>query len=350
MKYTFCKLANITRLPRQLPPGLGRLTVKLAWHAGKGLIWVRENWNKQNSTNEESMQKREHFGLLPVLILLIVSCNAPEQGPKRADSVNKESQPAANQEGATPKGDNIVKSEAPDAGTRSDQGYAMDKHDEGMVQSPINILTKDVEKESGGKLSITFQGNIVATEHLGHTIQVDFNAGSTETVNGKTFTTRQLHFHTPSEHLIDGITYPMEMHIVSTIQDSAGGKDPSYLVIAILFKMGKENAFIREFQEDIPAEEGKKEIQSGSVNMKDLFSQISRVPSPACYTYKGSLTTPPFTERVDWIVLGQPLEASPEQILAIQKREGNNARHIHALYERKIKARYSGIEIKTVGR
>jgi len=62
---------------------------------------------------------------------------------------------------------------------------------------------------------VHFQDEITAVENLGHTIQLDFKQGSTINVGGITYNFKQMHFHTPSEHLIDGITFPMELHIVS---------------------------------------------------------------------------------------------------------------------------------------
>jgi carbonic anhydrase len=310
--------------------------------------------------------KKNIFLELLVALSFIGSCNAPDRMPPGGDSISKVSQPAAGadtakagkdsgnangkehaENGSSARmGDNMVKSEAPDAATNSDQGYAMDKHGEGMAQSPVNIVTSKAEKGGGARLAVVFHGDVTAVENLGHTVQVDFADGGMETVYGRGYSPRQFHFHTPSEHLIDGITYPMEMHIVGTVQDSTGGKNTSFVVIGVLFKMGNENKFIREFQENIPAEEGKNALKNGSVSMKDLVSAISQGAPITCYTYRGSLTTPPFTERVDWIVLDHPIEASPAQILAIEKREGNNARHVQALYARTVAARPVSIEIK----
>lgn len=141
-----------------------------------------------------------------------------------------------------------------------------------------------------------------------------------------TYTFKQMHFHTPSEHLIDGITFPMELHIVSATKNPAS---PQYLVIAILFKMGEESKFINEFLNIIPDHEhSKTDIKAGSIRFTDLLSLSPTGDLGHHYHYKGSLTTPPYTESVNWFVLKQIFEASPEQIKAINKLEGDNARHI----------------------
>jgi carbonic anhydrase len=99
--------------------------------------------------------------------------------------------------------------------------------------------------------------------------------------------------------------------------------------------MGHENKFIREFLQSVPAEEEKDTLRE-SVILDDLFKAIPKSESDAYFRYKGSLTTPPYSESVDWIVHKYILEASPAQIYAIEKMEGDNARHVHALHTRKV--------------
>jgi carbonic anhydrase len=233
--------------------------------------------------------------------------------------------------------DNEVKSEAPDAGSKTEQGYALPRQGAQMAQSPINIISEKAEKDPKQRFSFAFHSEFDAVENLGHTIQVDFKKGSTCTINGKDFTTKQLHFHTPSEHLIDGVTYPLEMHMVNLRADSSNPDQLSYVVLSVMFKMGRENKFLKEFLNDIPNEEGEKHaLQSGKVKLEDLLSQFSADDRKSYYTYNGSLTTPPFTEAVQWIILKHAPEASEEQIMKIEKMEGNNARHVQAINGRKI--------------
>ena len=95
--------------------------------------------------------------------------------------------------------------------------------------------------------------------------------------------------------------------------------------------------FIKEFLNKIPEkEEDKKELAPEQVKLNDLFSSIPSKELNSYYTYKGSLTTPPYTEKVQWIILKHVVEASEEQILAIEKLEGNNARHVQELHDRKV--------------
>lgn len=206
-------------------------------------------------------------------------------------------------------------------------------HDFGHLQSPINIMSTQT---THGKHEVTlhFNDEINKVENLGHTVQLDFSKGSTITLDHISYEFVQMHFHTPSEHLIDGITYPMEMHIVNQLQDTTLNA-PKYLVIGIHFKMGKANKFIDEFINLIPKKDHTcQEIEIGTVKLSDLFSHIPDEEFDHCYHYQGSLTTPPYTESVNWYILKSIYEASPEQIERINKIEGNNARHIQAVYDR----------------
>jgi len=266
-----------------------------------------------------------------LMIVLISACSNPKKNETQTDTV----QPVKVQHEEIIAG-NMVKSEAPDAVTKIAQGYALPKFDDGQAQSPIDIISDSTMKDSSQFISIKFKTGITAIENLGHTIQLDFGEGSTTMAGGKTYSSKQFHFHTPSEHMIDGITYPMEMHIVNVLKDSGEKKNPQYLVIGFLFKMGRENTFIKEFLNAIPREEGKDTLPSGAVRFEDLFLTFPKKEEAGYYSYKGSLTTPPYSESVHWIVKKYVLEASPEQISTIEKMEGDNARHVHALYARKV--------------
>jgi carbonic anhydrase len=271
------------------------------------------------------------YHTLMVITIFTLGCGLPKNNDNQKDSTEN----TAVQKD-TIKGGNLVKAEAPDAVTKITQGYALPRFDDGLAQSPINILSDSTLKDSNQFISIKFNTGITAVENLGHTIQVDFKEGSTTVAGGKIYSSRQFHFHTPSEHMIDGMTFPMEMHIVNVLKDSNAKNNPQYLVIGLLFKMGLENKFIKEFFNAIPSEEGKDTLPAGTVKLEDLFKSIPKDDPGGYYSYKGSLTTPPYSETVDWIVKKYILEASPDQIAAIEKMEGDNARHVRALYSRKV--------------
>lgn len=215
------------------------------------------------------------------------------------------------------------------------ENYTKPGLEHGLIQSPINILSSENNEPNKHLITLKFQDKINAVENLGHTVQLDFEHGSTISSDGMSYEFKQMHFHTPSEHLIDGMTFPMEMHIVNYIAPETKNDTPHYLVIGVLFKMGKENKFINEFLNNVPKHEhNTKTLQPGTVRLHDLFNDDLGNELRNFYHYKGSLTTPPYTESVNWFVLKHIIEASPEQIRLINKIEGDNARHIQGLYGR----------------
>jgi len=273
-----------------------------------------------------------HVCIILSSIFLSIGCR---NGP--GDSMKADSIPEAPKTQTSPHFGNMVRDEAPDALVKSEQGYAMATLDSMEAQSPINILTTDLTKEGTAEVIATSSAQITAIENLGHTIQLDFSDSSLTIANGVQYAFKQLHFHTPSEHLIDGVTFPLEMHMVNQVKQSKPGEKTKYLVVSILFKMGHENKFLKEFMSVIPAEENKKvSLEKGTVRLNDLFTGLAKHEANPYYHYQGSLTTPPFTETVDWFINKHVFEASADQILTLERMEGNNARHVQDRHDRKI--------------
>ena len=214
------------------------------------------------------------------------------------------------------------------------QLYTLPGLEHGLVQSPVNILSDDAVH---GKHRVALHYDRTAPNFIlnkGTTIELDFPIGASITYDGHDYDLLQLHFHTPSEHQIDGVTYPMSMHVVNRLAEEPSDGKPRYLAIAILFRMGVENDFISSFLEAIPSKPGTgAELEPGIVYLEELFPGCKM---PHYYHYTGSLTTPPHTETVEWLVLKHVQEASPEQIMRINAIEGDNARHVQALYGRAV--------------
>lgn len=222
--------------------------------------------------------------------------------------------------------------------TLEEELYTLPGLEHGLIQSPINILTSSLREASRHELEVTsiHDDKVTGVVNKGHTIELEFEPGTEVTFDDKTYDFIQAHFHTPSEHQIDGMTFPMEMHFVCERkhQDS---KIPEYFVIAVFFKMGKENKFISGFIDKIPTHENDTvSLSDDPVYVEDLVGPIN--PDREYYHYKGSLTTPPYTETVNWFILREIIEASPEQIGLINDLEGDNARHVQAWFGRKIEA------------
>jgi carbonic anhydrase len=268
--------------------------------------------------------------IISFALIGLFGCNGTSSDDKKApDTTAADEHPRS--EAAL--SDNQVKVEAPDGNSKTDQGYGLARHSDKMAQSPIDIVSSKANKSGKEMVSFVFHSDIEAAQNLGHTIELECKDGSTCILNGKVYISKQFHFHTPSEHMVDGMTFPLEMHMVNSFKDSAG--QMHNLVVAILFKIGSENAFLKEFLDKIPAKDGEKsELEAGGVKLADLTPEFTESGAKSCFTYDGSLTTPPYSENVHWVVMKHIVEASEDQIATIEKLEGNNARHVQAVNDR----------------
>lgn len=209
--------------------------------------------------------------------------------------------------------------------------YLIEGLDHGLLQSPINIRTS-ATKQGHHEVSVRYRSTHEHVQNLGHTVQLDYDAGSEIGFDTTSFAFKQLHTHTPSEHLVDGVTYPLEVHLVHLAERDFGDGNPHYLVLGLLFKEGAPNPFLQTIIDALPEEEG--EESSPEDVFVDVTDLVHSEDLNHYYFYKGSLTTPPFTETVNWLVLKHIFEASEEQILALNSVEGNNARHIQSVSHR----------------
>lgn len=209
--------------------------------------------------------------------------------------------------------------------------YLLPNLDHGLLQSPINIKT-GATAEGHHEISVFFKSSKERIINTGHTVQLPVDEGSIITFDGVSYSFKQMHFHTPGEHLVDGITFPLEAHLVHIADSSFDDGAPHYLVISLLFKEGGDNPFLGKIVDAIPENIGAETVLENTfLNLNEL---ITDEDMKHYYHYPGSLTTSPFTETVNWLVLKHVFEASEEQILHLNEVEGNNARHIQAVFGR----------------
>lgn len=198
---------------------------------------------------------------------------------------------------------------------------------EGKRQSPINIrgtIPADLE-------AIKFDYKAVPLSLIdnGHTVQVNAVGAGNITVGGESFELLQFHFHHPSEEKFNGKSFDMVVHLV---HKSASGK---LAVVAIpLQGSKKENKLLRVLWSNLPLEQMKPATPADLSIDPSLLLPKQR----GYYTYMGSLTTPPCTEGVLWLVLNSPLAVSHEQISSFAKIYKMNARPVQAGNNRVIKS------------
>ena len=192
----------------------------------------------------------------------------------------------------------------------------------GSEQTPIDIRDDEVTFEPnlpalgfsyGTKVTLS----VVNTGSPGEfaTVRAELpNGGGELNVAGVTYNLLQFHWHTPSEHELNGVKFPMEMHLV---HQSADG---TLSVVGVWIKSGKENKELKKLFADLPAQTNERRAFT-KFNLTRLLPE-----SLESYRYMGSLTTPNFNEGVRWVVLAEPIEMSDEQIDAFKQLfpEGNS--------------------------
>ncbi|MGH7250295.1 MAG: carbonic anhydrase [Nitrospiraceae bacterium] len=183
----------------------------------------------------------------------------------------------------------------------------------GSHQSPIEIRMAH-HGVTPQALVFDYQPAPVQLVNTGHTIQVNVRAGSVLRLNGQSYALRQFHFHAPSEHHIEGVVYAMELHLVH--QNARG----HVAVVAVLMQSGSEQSVVAQFWDRLPRQAG------GVITDVRLNAKVLLPTSSHHYAYEGSLTTPPCTEGVRWIVLKEPIQVSPGQVEQFRNIIGDDAR------------------------
>lgn len=188
---------------------------------------------------------------------------------------------------------------------------------EGVNQSPVDIRAT-IEAELP-PIRMTGSAQITHGVNNGHTVQFDFAEGITTTMGNKAFDLKQVHFHTPSENLVNGKHFAMESHFVHV---SSKGE---LAVVAVMYAAGQKNETLDHLLLAVE--------QSGGDSMIDAGARWQTLmPDDLDYYYfSGSLTTPPCSEGVHWIVLKKTRQVSTEQIAQFRKMvNGANARSVQA--------------------
>lgn len=194
----------------------------------------------------------------------------------------------------------------------------------GKRQSPIDI--RDGIKVNQEALDFDYKTSFFRIVDNGHTIQVSYGAGSRLSVMGKRYELLQFHFHTPSEERVEGRNYDMVMHLVH--RDVEG----NLAVVAVLLQEGKANPLIQTLWNNLPLERNQEYMPAQSISIADILPA-----NRDYYAYMGSLTTPPCSEGVLWLVFKQPVDISREQIAVFHRFYANNARPVQPANGRIIK-------------
>lgn len=191
----------------------------------------------------------------------------------------------------------------------------------GVKQSPVDL--KEQVKAELMPLEFNYKTIPLKVLNNGHTFQVDEKGGGTLKFQGQEYQLVQFHFHTPSEHKMEGQAHEMEVHFVHK-------NDQGQLaVVGVMINPGKENAALKAAWDSMPKDAKDVEVSGAAINAGDIM------PNGRNYQhYIGSLTTPPCSEGVRWIVLNEPIEMSQEQIDTFKAVFHHNARPVQPMHDR----------------
>jgi len=204
---------------------------------------------------------------------------------------------------------------------------------EGKSQSPIDIRNAEASKSAEiraaykpASLRIVHNIHTADVVNTGHSIQVNFPQGDSLTIGDATYSLLQFHFHGPSEHTVNGKHFPMEMHLVHM------SADKKLAVISVLIEQGKANKAFDPIWANLPNKRGiETHLENVIVDVEQLMPK-----NRSAYRYDGSLTTPPCSEGVKWIVVKDPVQLSEAQIKAFGAIVWKNNRPVQRLNGRKV--------------
>lgn len=209
----------------------------------------------------------------------------------------------------------------------------------GSKQSPINIVNDNATiDESLEPLKSDYRKAKATLVNNGYNVELRYDEGvGNVLVDGIKYSLQQLHWHTPSEHTIDGERFPLEMHMVHKTED---GK---VAVIGTLYRLGNSDSFIKQFVEKFK-ELGKEkcsEKEQAEISVGVVKNNKLKRFSKNYYRYIGSLTTPPCSEEITWTILGKIREITSDQLAAIQAPLSgeylNNSRPVQPLHTRTVR-------------
>ena len=190
----------------------------------------------------------------------------------------------------------------------------------GTEQSPIDL--KGAIRADIGRVALDWKPQAYTIINSSHTIQANAKPGSVAQLGGDTYELVQFHFHTPSEHAVDGVRTAMEAHFVHA--------DPNgrYAVIGAFMKAGAPNAAFHAVMVAAPRQVGERPL-------KRPIDPRRLVPAGGpLYRYEGSLTTPPCAEVVTWAIYARPVEVAAADIAAFRAIFPMNARPLQPRHRR----------------
>lgn len=199
----------------------------------------------------------------------------------------------------------------------------------GDMQSPIDIVSPTPSKKHTD-ISFSYIEEPLKLFSENHTVKVGPFEGSSLTLEGVSFKLKEIHFHSPSEHLLASMAFPLEIHLVHT------GESGEHMILSVFIEEGGATKDFNPFVESL---EGF--ALTGDHGGSLLIDPLDFIPlDPAYYSYVGSYTSPPCTEGVIWHILREPFMLPGAEIERLRRVVGENCRPVQPLNGRVIEASF----------
>ena len=194
----------------------------------------------------------------------------------------------------------------------------------GGAQSPVDIAGYRVSDDPPP--AFAYEGRSTHLEHLATTVHVRFDGRNLLTLAEDDYLLRQIHWHAPSEHRVDGRSFPMEMHLVH------GRGSGEFVVAGVFYELGPADEPLQRLIDAVPPG------ATGATDDVDLSAADFAPADAACFAYHGSLTTPPCSEVVSWLLMRERRTLSEDQLATLRAlTNGDNNRPLQPLNDRPIR-------------
>ncbi len=194
---------------------------------------------------------------------------------------------------------------------------------DGREQSPIDLA--GAERREQSEIVFDYAPSPISILNNGHTIQVDYAPGSGIVLDGVRYELAQFHLHHESEHTVEGAPFPLELHLVHV------GADGALAVVGVFLEEGAPNRALASVWSGFPETPAPARTAPGMVDAAALLPA-----ERTTWRYPGSLTTPPCSEGVSWLVMTEPVSVSREQVEAFRRIVPMNARPPQPLHQRRL--------------
>lgn len=262
------------------------------------------------------MVPRRTYASLVALAVAIGGCGGEEQ-----TSQAPETTPEASEQAAEP----TEQAQWEYEGERGPDNWAELSADyttceAGREQSPVDLA--DAERTDLADVEFDYRPASYEVVNNGHTVQANVTDAGGITLDGESYELLQFHAHTPSEHTEDGQRSDLELHLVH--QNDQG----ELAVVGVLMDEGESGA-LSEAWSQLP--------QEGETQQLESFDAARLLPEDTRgYRYDGSLTTPPCTEDVSWIVMDETTRVDAELVSSFRELLGETARPVQPLGDREL--------------